>query len=175
MEPLTLVWYVPTCSTRRAIDLLQMHFGSKQPNQQTKAKHEHKSFPKLSGIVGGGDYFLQETDELLRLIIIFVPVGSGTGPGQNSHVMVWYSWFPSELVCQLKDQVLPSHGQLLCVIWADAAYPNQTTTMCVWHGELLSVYCHEINCQVSTSSAEEIIDDLSIKASQSLTNMLIFV
>lgn len=37
---------------------------------------------------GDVDYFLQETDELVRLIIIFVPSGSGTGPEQNPHVMV---------------------------------------------------------------------------------------
>lgn len=78
----------PACSTHRAIDLLQMHIGSRQPNQQTKAKHEHKSFQNCLAKWGDVYYFLQDTDELVRLIVIFVPLGSGAGPQQNPHIMV---------------------------------------------------------------------------------------
>lgn len=77
----------PECSTQQAIDLLQMHFGSRQPNQQTKAKQGLKRFLNCPAKWVDVDFFLQETDELLRLIIIFVPLGSSAGPDQSPHIM----------------------------------------------------------------------------------------
>lgn len=52
-----------------------MHFGSRQPKQQTKAKHEHKSFQNRLATWRDVDKFVQETDELVMFIIIFLPSG----------------------------------------------------------------------------------------------------
>lgn len=64
VEPLTPAWHVQHVQPIKRIDLLQMHFGSRRPNQQTKAKHEHKSFQNCLAKWGDVDFFLQETDEV---------------------------------------------------------------------------------------------------------------
>lgn len=52
-----------------------------EPNIKTK------SFQFCLAVLRNFDYFVQETDELVRLINIFGPIGTGVGPNEQPYVM----------------------------------------------------------------------------------------
>lgn len=157
----------PAFSTNRVIDLLQMHFGSRRAQQQTKAKHDHKVSKTVWASGGYDDLLLEAADESLILSFISVPRRSQrwTRGGIPRHCLVSLMLFWLRLS---SERLNSSHSWpfVSCSV-TDDSYLRQTTLTCVWLGHTkcckcgrLSWFeCHEMNDQCCIITAEWIIDD----------------